>query len=29
MCLIYATAILAQLPRWHSCPAPYTEKSNA
>jgi hypothetical protein len=29
MCVIYVTAILAQLARWHSCPAPHTEKSNA
>ena len=29
MCAIYASAILAQLARWHSCPAPHTEKSNA
>jgi len=29
MCLIYVTAILAQLARWHSYPAPQTEKSNA
>jgi cytochrome c oxidase assembly factor CtaG len=29
MCLIYLTAILAQLARWHSDPAPQTEKSNA
>src|SRR6476660_4188717 len=29
MCAIYVTAILAQLARWHSCPAPQTEKSNA
>jgi putative membrane protein len=29
MCLIYVTAILAQLARWHSCPATQTEKSNA
>jgi putative membrane protein len=29
MCLIYLAAILAQLARWHSDPAPYTEKSNA
>ena len=25
MCAIYVTAILAQLARWHSCPAPQTE----
>jgi len=29
MCAIYVTAILAQLARWHSCPAPQTEESNA
>ncbi len=29
MCLIYLTAILAQLARWHSDPAPQVEKSNA
>jgi cytochrome c oxidase assembly factor CtaG len=29
MCAIYVTAILAQLARWHSWPAPQTEKSNA
>jgi putative membrane protein len=29
MCLIYLTAILAQLARWHSDPAPQREKSNA
>ncbi len=29
MCLIYVTAILAQLARWHSYPTPQTEKSNA
>ena len=29
MCAIYVTAILAQLARWHSYPAPQTEKSNA
>jgi len=29
MCLIYLTAILAQLARWHSDPVPQTEKSNA
>jgi putative membrane protein len=29
MCLIYVTAILAQLARWHSGPAPQTEESNA
>jgi cytochrome c oxidase assembly factor CtaG len=29
MCLIYLTAILAQLARWHSDPAPHPEKSNA
>jgi putative membrane protein len=29
MCAIYVTAILAQLARWHSCPTPQTEKSNA
>ena len=29
MCAIYVAAILAQLARWHSCPAPQTEKSNA
>src|SRR5438876_7770611 len=29
MCAIYVPAILAQLARWHSCPAPQTEKSNA
>ena len=29
MCLIYLTAILAQLARWHSDPAPHAEKSNA
>jgi putative membrane protein len=29
MCLIYLTAILAQLARWHSNPAPQVEKSNA
>jgi putative membrane protein len=29
MCLIYATAILAQLARWHSDPATHPEKSHA
>jgi putative membrane protein len=29
MCLIYLTAILAQLARWHSDPAPQAEESNA
>src|SRR5439155_18622237 len=29
MCLIYLAAILAQLARWHSDPAPQVEKSNA
>jgi len=29
MCLIYLTAILAQLARWHSDPVPQTEKSSA
>jgi putative membrane protein len=29
MCLIYLTAILAQLARWHSHPAPHPEESNA
>jgi putative membrane protein len=29
MCLIYLTAILAQLARWHSNPAPQVEKSHA
>jgi putative membrane protein len=29
MCLIYLAAILAQLARWHSNPAPYPERSNA
>jgi putative membrane protein len=29
MCLIYLAAILAQLARWHSDPAPQTEDSNA
>jgi cytochrome c oxidase assembly factor CtaG len=29
MCAIYVTAILAQLARWHSGPAPQTEESNA
>ena len=29
LCLIYLTAILAQLARWHSDPAPQVEKSNA
>jgi putative membrane protein len=29
MCLIYLTAILAQLARWHSNPAPRVEKSHA
>jgi cytochrome c oxidase assembly factor CtaG len=29
MCLIYLTAILAQLARWHSGPAPQVEESNA
>ena len=29
MCAIYVTAILAQIARWHSCPVPQTEKSNA
>jgi cytochrome c oxidase assembly factor CtaG len=29
MCLIYLAAILAQLARWHSDPAPQMEKSNA
>jgi putative membrane protein len=29
MCLIYLTAVLAQLARWHSDPAPQAEESNA
>jgi cytochrome c oxidase assembly factor CtaG len=29
MCLIYLTAILAQLARWHSDPVPQAEESNA
>ena len=29
MCLVYLGAILAQLARWHSNPAPHSEKSNA
>ena len=29
MCLIYLAAILAQLARWHSNPAPFPERSNA
>jgi hypothetical protein len=29
MCAIYAAAILAQMARWHSYPAPQTEKSHA
>jgi putative membrane protein len=29
MCLIYVAAILAQLARWHSDPAPQVEESNA